>query len=79
MWVNFYDSTQLRLLYEAGPMAYILEKAGGKATTGEQRILDIKPNDIHQRVPVFLGSPDDVDEYLAIVKKVKEEENVATK
>lgn len=63
---------KLRLLYEAGPMAYILEKAGGKATTGDSRILDVIPESIHQRVPVFLGSPDDVDEYLEIVKKHKE-------
>ncbi|XP_039271122.1 fructose-1,6-bisphosphatase 1-like [Styela clava] len=62
---------KLRLLYEAGPMAYVLERAGGKATTGHQRIMDIVPENIHQRVPVFLGSPDDVDEYLEIVKKHK--------
>ncbi len=47
---------KLRLLYEASPMAFLIEQAGGKATTGEEDILKIKPEDIHQRVPVFLGS-----------------------
>ena len=44
-------------------------KADGKATTGKEDILDVLPEKIHQRVPVILGSPDDVDEYLEIVKK----------
>ncbi|XP_002124545.2 fructose-1,6-bisphosphatase 1 [Ciona intestinalis] len=60
---------KLRLLYEAAPMAFIMEKAGGKATNGRQDILDIVPEQIHQRVPIVLGSPDDVDEYLEIEKK----------
>ena len=56
---------KLRYLYEAGPMAYIIEQAGGKATTGKQRILDVVPEHIHDRVPVVLGSTEDVDEYLS--------------
>ncbi|NXW09440.1 F16P1 bisphosphatase, partial [Fregetta grallaria] len=60
---------KLRLLYECNPMAFVIEKAGGIATTGHQAILDIVPEDIHQRVPVILGSPDDVKEYLEMVKK----------
>nr|CAB3245050.1 fructose-1,6-bisphosphatase 1-like [Phallusia mammillata] len=60
---------KLRLLYEAAPMSYIIEKAGGKSTTGQCDVLDVQPEHIHQRVPIFIGSPDDVDEYLAIVKK----------
>jgi len=52
---------KLRLLYEANPMAMIIEQAGGKATTGTQRILEIVPNAVHQRVPVFMGSPQDID------------------
>lgn len=47
---------KLRLLYEANPMAFLVEQAGGRATTGTTRILDIVPSSIHQRVPVFLGS-----------------------
>ena len=47
---------KLRLLYECNPMAFLLEAAGGTATTGEQRILDILPEDLHQRVPILIGS-----------------------
>lgn len=60
---------QLRLLYECNPMAYVMEKAGGLATTGKEALLDIVPTDIHQRAPVILGSPDDVMEFLEISKK----------
>ncbi|CAK9179775.1 unnamed protein product [Ilex paraguariensis] len=52
----------LRLLYECAPMSYLVEQAGGKAIDGHQRILDIKPMQIHQRTPIFLGSPDEVEE-----------------
>ncbi|CAH2794927.1 MAG: Fructose-1,6-bisphosphatase, type I (EC [uncultured Caballeronia sp.] len=52
---------KLRLLYEANPMAFIVEQAGGTATDGEQRILDIVPTNLHQRVPVFLGSKNEVE------------------
>lgn len=52
---------KLRLLYEANPMAMIVEQAGGAATTGYERILDIKPSELHQRVPVILGSKNEVD------------------
>jgi fructose-1,6-bisphosphatase I len=54
---------KLRLLYEANPLAFIVEQAGGKATTGRERILDIQPTELHQKVPLVIGSPDDVDEY----------------
>lgn len=52
---------KLRLMYEANPMAWLIEQAGGAATTGYERILDIKPSKIHQRVPVVLGSKNEVD------------------
>ena len=52
---------KLRLMYEANPMGFIVEQAGGTATTGRERILDIKPDSIHQRVPVMLGSKNEVD------------------
>jgi len=52
---------KLRLMYEANPMAMIVEQAGGAATDGKQRILDIVPHKLHQRVPVFLGSKAEVD------------------
>ncbi len=51
---------RLRLLYEANPMAMIVEAAGGKSTTGPERILDLVPTGIHQRVPVILGSAEEV-------------------
>jgi len=57
-------SGKLRLLYEAFPMAFLTEQAGGIATTGKQRILDIEPKGIHDRCSVFLGSRDDVQDLL---------------
>jgi len=51
---------KLRLLYEANPMAFIVEQAGGCASDGYQRILDIQPNYLHQRTPLFLGGEGDV-------------------
>lgn len=55
-------SGKLRLLYEAFPMAFLTEQAGGVATTGTMRILDVQPKSIHERCPVFLGSKDDVND-----------------
>ena len=52
---------KLRLMYEANPMALVIEQAGGAATTGRQRILDLEPTQLHQRVPVFLGSKNEVE------------------
>ena len=52
---------KLRLMYEANPMGFIIEQAGGACSTGRERILEISPNDIHQRVPVILGSKNEVD------------------
>jgi fructose-1,6-bisphosphatase I len=51
---------KLRLLYEAAPLAYIAEHAGGMASTGSERILDIRPGGLHQRVPLVIGSREDV-------------------
>jgi fructose-1,6-bisphosphatase I len=52
---------KLRLLYEANPMSLIIERAGGMATTGRERILDILPEELHQRIPVILGSKKEVE------------------
>ena len=52
---------RLRLLYEANPMGFIVEQAGGVASTGRERILNIQPTDVHQRVPVILGSKNEVE------------------
>ncbi len=59
---------KLRLLYEAAPMAFIAEAAGGAASDGGQRVLDVQPDELHQRTPLFIGSRDDValaEEFLA--------------
>lgn len=52
---------KLRLLYEANPLAFIVEQAGGAACDGTQRILDLVPTELHQRVPLYIGSRRDVD------------------
>jgi fructose-1,6-bisphosphatase I len=52
---------KLRLLYEANPMSFIVEQAGGVSSTGYERIMGIKPSGLHQRVPVILGSKNEVD------------------
>ncbi|BDU58797.1 fructose-1,6-bisphosphatase class 1 [Limnohabitans sp. MORI2] len=52
---------KLRLMYEANPMSWLIEQAGGAATNGQQRILDIQPTQLHQRVSVILGSKNEVD------------------
>ncbi|RZI43696.1 class 1 fructose-bisphosphatase [Herbaspirillum sp. HC18] len=52
---------KLRLMYEANPMSFIIEQAGGAATNGKQRILDIQPQKLHERVAVFLGSRSEVE------------------
>ena len=55
------EAGKLRLLYECNPMAFIAEQAGGKASDGFTRILDIEPNELHQRVPFFCGSKNMVE------------------
>ena len=58
-----YESGRLRLVYEANPISFLVEQAGGVATDGEQDILDIQPTDLHQRVPLIFGSADEVEWY----------------
>lgn len=55
---------KLRLLYECAPMSFIVEQAGGLATTGDTRVMDVIPNSVHQRLPLIIGSKDDVQELL---------------
>ena len=65
------DSAQkgkLRLMYECNPMAFLIEQAGGTATDGKNRILDIHPTSIHQRTPLFIGSSDLVERAMEFVK-----------
>lgn len=63
---------KLRLLYEAAPMSFIVEQAGGKATTGHSRVMDIPPTGVHQRVPIILGSSEDVEECQKYYTKSKD-------
>ena len=51
---------KLRLLYEANPLAFLVEQAGGAAIDGRKRIMKIVPTELHQRVPLYIGSTDDV-------------------
>jgi fructose-1,6-bisphosphatase I len=52
---------KLRLMYEANPMSFVVEQAGGASSTGRERIMELRPRDLHQRVPVILGSREEVD------------------
>jgi fructose-1,6-bisphosphatase I len=56
---------RLRLMYEANPIGFIVEQAGGICSTGRKRILEIKPSDIHQRVPVILGAKNEVSRLIS--------------
>jgi fructose-1,6-bisphosphatase I len=60
---------KLRLLYEASPLAMVVEQAGGAASTGAERILDIQPASLHQKVPLIIGSREDVAEYNRFFKE----------
>jgi fructose-1,6-bisphosphatase I len=59
---------KLRLMYECNPLAMIVEQAGGRATDGEHRIMDIRPNAVHERSPLFIGSKGDVLEAEAFLR-----------
>ncbi|MBT9585759.1 class 1 fructose-bisphosphatase [bacterium] len=60
---------KLRLVYEANPLAFLVEQAGGKASTGTERILDLQPTALHQRVPLIIGSAYDVDKYCEFMSR----------
>ena len=55
---------KLRLLYEDAPMSFIMEQAGGLSTTGTQRVVGIVPDIVHQRVPIMMGSTNDIQEII---------------
>ena len=52
---------RLRLMYEANPMSFVIEQAGGLGSTGRARVMEVQPDNIHQRVPVILGSRNEVE------------------
>jgi fructose-1,6-bisphosphatase I len=65
---------KLRLLYESAPLAFLIEQAGGRASTGNQEILDVVPEKLHQRTPLIIGSKDDVALVESFIQKqVKEQ------
>ena len=72
--VYIYPSTKsapngkLRLLYECNPMAFVIEQAGGIASDGKQRIMEIDPTELHQRAPLFIGSENMVNKALSFVE-----------
>lgn len=68
---------KLRLLYEAAPMSFLIEQAGGLALTGKNRIMDIPPTSVHQRVPCILGSRDDVLELRRYYQESQDPELIA--
>ncbi len=68
---------KLRLMCEANPMAFIVEQAGGLATTGKERVMHIQPTEIHQRVPLIVGSPDDVTIYQDFLSRAEGSKNQA--
>lgn len=67
---------KLRLLYEAAPLAFIAEQAGGMATTGDERIMNLTPTSLHQRVPLVIGSKWEVEKYCEFYQAAKEKELV---
>ena len=67
---------KLRLMYECNPMAFIVEQAGGRASNGKQRMLEVQPTSLHQRTPIFIGSEEDV---LLVEKFMREYEPIEVK
>lgn len=68
---------KLRLLYECNPLAFIIEQAGGKATNGEKRIMELDINELHQRTPLFLGSSEMVDKAMEFMATYSAEKQIS--
>jgi len=64
-----YPEGKMRLVYEANPLAFIVEQAGGRASTGESSVLDMKPSDLHQRTPLFIGNSELVGKAEAFIHR----------
>lgn len=71
-----YPNGKLRLMYECNPLSFIIEQAGGKATNGSKRIMEIEPTSIHQQTPIYIGSNDNVDKVTEFLQQYKETEAV---
>lgn len=70
---NRYPEGKLRLMYECNPLGFIIEQAGGMATDGEGRIMEIQPESLHQRTPIFVGSKENVETVKRFLKEYSEE------
>lgn len=70
---------KLRLMYECNPMAFIVEAAGGRATDGKKRIMEIQPETLHQRTPIFIGSEEDVLMVEKFMAQVEQENEIVEK
>ncbi len=68
-----YPKGKLRLMYECNPLSFIIEQAGGKATNGERRIMEIEPLAIHERTPIYIGSPENVDRVMEFLYEYQEQ------
>jgi len=68
-----YPNGKLRLMYECNPLAFIIEQAGGKASNGKSRILEIQPADLHQRTPIFIGNTEMVEMVEAFIEESVEQ------
>ncbi len=67
-----YPEGKLRLMYECNPLSFIIEQAGGMATNGKTRIMEIEPNAIHQRTPIYIGSPENVTHVMDFLHEYEE-------
>ena len=70
---------KLRLMYECNPMAFIVEAAGGRASDGRTRILELQPKELHERTPIFIGSEEDVKKVEEFMAKEEKEIPVENK
>lgn len=61
---KLHPSGKLRLVYEAAPMSFIMEQAGGMSTTGTERVMNLQPDHVHERIPIIMGSKQDVQEIM---------------
>ena len=71
-----YPNGKLRLMYECNPLSFTIEQAGGKATNGSKRIMEIEPTSIHQQTPIYIGSKDNVDKVTEFLQQYKQTEAV---
>jgi len=75
--IGDYPSGKLRLLYECNPLAFLIEQAGGTATDGNNRILELQPKEVHERVPFFVGSEQMISELIHFLnERLDEQKNI---